>query len=101
MIMLIKPVLAPDLDVRQALQSVSADAPYLGWLATRPFIADWQDDASALFDHAVGLCQAVTGDEALVDVEVSLRQAKAAAHAGVALLDLSGQDDLPQTTRRL
>ncbi|MEM8617661.1 MAG: bifunctional [glutamine synthetase] adenylyltransferase/[glutamine synthetase]-adenylyl-L-tyrosine phosphorylase, partial [Pseudomonadota bacterium] len=36
-----------------------------------------------------------------VDVEVTLRQAKAAAHAGVALLDLSGQDDLPQTTRRL
>lgn len=84
---------------RAALHIASAYAPYLRRLSVQLGDDSEAQNAEPLYLTSLSqLAMAASGPSAL---ETDMRRAKARAHWAIAALDLSGKDDLSQTTYRL
>jgi glutamate-ammonia-ligase adenylyltransferase len=94
----IKPLSSDPLD---AIRIASTHAPYLARLLQRQGEALTEHGARGLFDKAMADIAASKDLETPEDTMRALRVTKAQAHLSIAALDLSGQDNLSETTQRI
>ncbi|GAB5457405.1 MAG: bifunctional [glutamine synthetase] adenylyltransferase/[glutamine synthetase]-adenylyl-L-tyrosine phosphorylase [Henriciella sp.] len=88
-------------DPISAIDQAQIYAPYLQALVKKHGTELSELGAIGLYDAALSVCHGLTIEISRPEVMRALRQAKAKAHLAIAALDLSGLDNLQQTTKKI